>query len=645
MLVNALPDKTKVPTEYQIGDYPDPFNPHSNIYFTLPKTENVTLTVYNILGQKIKTLVNQKLMPGVHTYQWDATNQNGMPVAEGMYLYIMQTEGGHVEKGKMVYLKESRSGAPGGLYKPTTSTSTESDAGTSVNGIDGDSLEVRVDLAETDSTEAGIVTFYVGEEGVYDRDFTARWKNRAPEVISQPTGYTGQEDNAVYSDSVNAIFKDFNHDDPNVLELIVNGLPEGFSAVHQDCRLYFHAPPDYHGTINVSVTARDEHGLQATTDQFPVTWDPMDRFQGELTDLVQGDARRGILEVDGVQYPTSNGVFDQQVPQGSGTHTVRYWLTDESGDPQSFIVTQQFDQGDYQDLDLAVASSDNLVWDEGGQELVTFQEMRDFHNYGNIGLFGANWRIGLKKPIVPDSVRQVYIVYENPVTGDIMDPEWAQNIKDSINIDILDKVVARFGEDVRIPVHIGYDGDPLMDEATRVTDPPDPVLLPRHGWYVIHIDNTLPGGVGAAYKYDDNRDNLVDRGIAIVKDPNNMISEQSFYAVVEEEFITLLSYLINPPDGDPIPKYLDENQTMLIRGSVLPKPTYHDYIHIFVAFHPLSRLKATLDEVYGMPSLGKANSIAVPQTPRGYERTNPGLLVPKSPEGYDKKETGLFIQK
>jgi hypothetical protein len=110
---------------------------------------------------------------------------------------------------------------------------------------------------------------------MYTRNFTARWKNQPPEVIFQQSGYSGQEDSFVSSDSVNTIFKDFNHDDPNDLLLIVNGLPQNYSYIHEVGRLYFYAPADSNGTINLSVTASDEFELETTTDQFSVTWNPV----------------------------------------------------------------------------------------------------------------------------------------------------------------------------------------------------------------------------------------------------------------------------------------------------------------------------------------------------------------------------------
>lgn len=337
-------------------------------------------------------------------------------------------------------------------------------------------------------------------------------------------------------------------------------------------------------------------------DQSIVTINAADIFQGTLTDFVLGDGRKGKIMIDGNEYQSNpNGTFEINV-QPQSQHQIKYWLTDAGEQPSSFIVTANYGQGQHLNLDLAAASDDNLVWTETGPDSleVTFQEMREFHDYGNIGLFGANWELGLKKPVLPDSIRQVYIVYGHPEINGVMQQEWAQNIKDSLEIDILDKVAARFGEDVRIPIHIGYDGDPLRDEVSYIVPGSPPLLMPKHGWFIVYINNDIPGGNGSGKPYDDNKDNLIDRGYAVVRDSSHMISANSFYGVVEEEFLTALGYIRDPPDGDPIPEILTKNQTILHNFASINKPTPWDYIWIFANFNPSYKPKSMLDDINGM---------------------------------------------
>lgn len=84
-------------TLYQ--NYPNPFNPYTEIGFDLPHSTDVKLEIYNIMGQKVATLVDQSLSAGHHSFQWDASNQ-----ASGVYFYKITT-GDIVETKKMVLLK------------------------------------------------------------------------------------------------------------------------------------------------------------------------------------------------------------------------------------------------------------------------------------------------------------------------------------------------------------------------------------------------------------------------------------------------------------------------------------------------------------------------------------------------------------
>ena len=72
--------------EYNLAqNYPNPFNPNTNISFILPESGNVKLTIYNLLGQEIKTLVNGFKESGVHNVSFDARDLNS-----GIYLYKLE---------------------------------------------------------------------------------------------------------------------------------------------------------------------------------------------------------------------------------------------------------------------------------------------------------------------------------------------------------------------------------------------------------------------------------------------------------------------------------------------------------------------------------------------------------------------------
>ena len=85
-------------------NYPNPFNPSTIIKFQLPQKERVVLEVYNTLGEKVKTLVDDIKDPGFYEAKWDGTNNNNIAVATGVYIYRIMA-GKFVLSKKMMFLK------------------------------------------------------------------------------------------------------------------------------------------------------------------------------------------------------------------------------------------------------------------------------------------------------------------------------------------------------------------------------------------------------------------------------------------------------------------------------------------------------------------------------------------------------------
>ena len=71
-------------------NYPNPFNPTTTIEYGIPKASYVTLKIYNLLGQEIKTLVNEQINSGKHSVIWNGTDNNGNKVNSGIYIYTIQ---------------------------------------------------------------------------------------------------------------------------------------------------------------------------------------------------------------------------------------------------------------------------------------------------------------------------------------------------------------------------------------------------------------------------------------------------------------------------------------------------------------------------------------------------------------------------
>ena len=88
-----------LPEAYKLAqNYPNPFNPSTTITYEIATTEHVKLVVYNIIGQKIRTLVNNVENAGPHSVVWDGRMDNGNPVPSGMYVYRLETSAGSIAK-------------------------------------------------------------------------------------------------------------------------------------------------------------------------------------------------------------------------------------------------------------------------------------------------------------------------------------------------------------------------------------------------------------------------------------------------------------------------------------------------------------------------------------------------------------------
>ena len=94
-----------IPRNFSLGqNYPNPFNPITTISYSVPNFETVQIKIYNIRGQIIKSLIHSMHQPGNYEIIWDSTNDNGILVPAGIYLYALETESFRAVK-KLVLLK------------------------------------------------------------------------------------------------------------------------------------------------------------------------------------------------------------------------------------------------------------------------------------------------------------------------------------------------------------------------------------------------------------------------------------------------------------------------------------------------------------------------------------------------------------
>ena len=85
-------------------NYANPFNPTTQIRYDLPENSYVSITIYDLMGKRVKSLVNSKQDPGYRSIHWNATNDLGQPGSAGMYIYTIQA-GEFRKTKKMVLLK------------------------------------------------------------------------------------------------------------------------------------------------------------------------------------------------------------------------------------------------------------------------------------------------------------------------------------------------------------------------------------------------------------------------------------------------------------------------------------------------------------------------------------------------------------
>ncbi|MCC7430170.1 T9SS type A sorting domain-containing protein, partial [bacterium] len=105
VVLEATENQNEIPKTYSLKkNYPNPFNPTTTIEFGIPEKSLAKLVVYNVLGQKVKTLVSKELTPAFYKFQWNGTDEANKQVSSGIYFYRLETSK-FVKTEKMVLLK------------------------------------------------------------------------------------------------------------------------------------------------------------------------------------------------------------------------------------------------------------------------------------------------------------------------------------------------------------------------------------------------------------------------------------------------------------------------------------------------------------------------------------------------------------
>jgi len=98
-------NSTMIPSEPMLSSSPNPFKSMTKISFSIPQNSGVTLTVYNLKGQKVKKLTEDRYAKGDYSVEWDGYDDSGKPVSPGVYFYKLATDGELVAVKKCIILR------------------------------------------------------------------------------------------------------------------------------------------------------------------------------------------------------------------------------------------------------------------------------------------------------------------------------------------------------------------------------------------------------------------------------------------------------------------------------------------------------------------------------------------------------------
>ncbi len=90
--INTENENNALESNKLLGNYPNPFNPRTTIYFSITKNAKINLSIYNAKGQKVKSLITNEYKKGMHSIVWEGKNDFGKPVSSGIYFYVLNID-------------------------------------------------------------------------------------------------------------------------------------------------------------------------------------------------------------------------------------------------------------------------------------------------------------------------------------------------------------------------------------------------------------------------------------------------------------------------------------------------------------------------------------------------------------------------
>ena len=103
LTINSI-ENSNFPVNFNLTNYPNPFNPITNIHFSLPSSGKIDLSIYNMYGQKVKILIDEIYPQGEHSVKWNGKNESGNKLPTGVYFYKI-ISGNNYQVKRMLLLK------------------------------------------------------------------------------------------------------------------------------------------------------------------------------------------------------------------------------------------------------------------------------------------------------------------------------------------------------------------------------------------------------------------------------------------------------------------------------------------------------------------------------------------------------------
>ena len=332
--LQTLSQGSALPHGFTLGqNYPNPFNPSTIIPYKLPIATHVRLEVFNILGQRLATLVDAEQLAGVHTAQWDATDAAGRAVGAGMYIYRLSISG--VSESRRMVLVDGQAGisavraAPGPIAEVADDQPTLPAYGLTVSG-------------------AGLAPYVDADfrVGVYEADIVLEEHDGSPLMKRTTSGLLGDVNDDGQVDVVDALFVAMYSVDPSALAAHIPNIALGDVDADGDIDLtdayligtYSTNPSDPMlplgiGEIVPEVSEENETSVEQDTDSPHVYWTDWgtDKIQranldgSNIKDLIIGTDSPGGLALDvdeGKIYWTDEGKIQRANLDGSNIETL-----------------------------------------------------------------------------------------------------------------------------------------------------------------------------------------------------------------------------------------------------------------------------------------------------------------------------------